>query len=367
MQIVVSPSASKVWPRVVTVRLQGRRQGHPHRAQRCGWLARRCTRALVARCAASVELVRGSRDNAAAPTQPKSRCFSPDAAHRRRPQPTGFPPQYRFIAPPFLNAVEADLPDGRLGRRGSGRTARLGLAGRFTGRGRACSSPTTAKLLQQEGMAAPCLLLRRRRSTGHHLLESACPLSRTVASDGPDLCLVSESKNHLSFDLLTNLLGPFRFSFDFSQAMILFRWCQSSGGGALPGCYRGVAGVHPIRPAASWRPLPLPRCSVRCSDGPELRLVSKVSTFSRLPSPRICLAQILIRFFAGHDPLPVVCPGCGGVIRCCCCGAVAGVHRSPKLAQSTTTLLHHGSPHLLKVTSQSKPISPDCSMYLRVD
>jgi hypothetical protein len=47
-----------------------------------------------------------------------------------------------------------------------------------------------------------------------------------------------------------------------------------------------------------------------------------------LPSLRICLVQILIQFFAGHDPVPVVCPGCGGVIRWCCCGAVAGVHRS---------------------------------------
>jgi hypothetical protein len=76
-------------------------------------------------------------------------------------------------------------------------------------------------------MAAPRLLLRRRCPTGCHLLESARPLSRSVVPDGPELRLVSESKNHLPFAHLTILLGS-----DFDS--IFRRPRSSSVGVSLP-------------------------------------------------------------------------------------------------------------------------------------
>jgi hypothetical protein len=150
----------------------------------------------------------------------------------------------------------------------------------------------------------------------------------------------------------------------FLQVMILFRWCHGCGGvlcwcccgrGILWGCCVGIVGVHRsschclIRPAASRPPTPggtaaaggvvsarwtagklqpgtnaggqdlgqaclgtldrLPPLPCRSSATPTVpssSLSPKVSTFIRFPSSWTDLAPILILFFAGHDPVPVV-------------------------------------------------------------
>jgi hypothetical protein len=199
---------------------------------------------------------------------PQPRCCSLAATHRRRPQPTPRPLHRTCI----FEAVEAaDLPVGRPGRRGSGGTARLAFAGRFTSRGSSCSSHTLPSRIPNRGEAAAAaggddfILRRRCRPTGRQPRESTRTLSRAAASAPPTALSSSSSPKVSTFSRLPSsptCLVPSDFDSIFRRPPS----CSGGvpvlvapySGGALRCCCGGVAGVHrsscrrPLRPAAPW-------------------------------------------------------------------------------------------------------------------